>query len=63
MEILPGVTKTAGKAEVLPGQLGRMLLWHSGAESLARVMVEGEDAAIVERLAGSLRPVFGKELR
>jgi phosphoglucosamine mutase len=36
------------------GERGRVLLRYSGTEALARVMVEGEEMAQVERLAGTI---------
>ena len=41
---------------------GRVLLRYSGTESLARVMVEGEDDTQVERLAGVLAQTIKKAL-
>ena len=39
-----------------------MLLRYSGTESLARVMVEGEDDTQVERLAGVIAKTIKKAL-
>ncbi len=41
---------------------GRILLRYSGTESLARVMVEGEDASIVQQSADSLAEAIKSEL-
>jgi phosphoglucosamine mutase len=44
------------------GQRGRVLLRPSGTEPVVRVMVEGEDATLVARLAGELADVVRREL-
>jgi phosphoglucosamine mutase len=41
---------------------GRVLLRYSGTEPLARVMVEGEDAAEIDELAGRLADAVRREL-
>lgn len=48
---LPAVLQAVEQAEVRLGDAGRVLLRASGTEPLIRVMVEGEDAALVEQLA------------
>lgn len=60
---LPAVTKAVAEAKALLGNRGRVLLRYSGTEPLVRVMVEGEDAATVEKLAGEIAAVIEKELR
>lgn len=50
-EELPDVQAAVAAAESELGDAGRVLLRYSGTESLARVMVEGEDADQIERLA------------
>lgn len=49
-------------AEGLLSGRGRVLLRASGTEPLIRVMVEGEDGVLVERLAGELADVVRAEL-
>lgn len=44
------------------GSTGRVLLRRSGTESLIRVMVEGENASLVQQLANQLADVVKKEL-
>lgn len=48
--------------EATLGQRGRVLLRPSGTEPVVRVMVEGEDGALVARLAGELADVVRKEV-
>jgi phosphoglucosamine mutase len=44
------------------GKSGRVLLRPSGTEPVVRVMVEGEDPAIVESLARELAEIVSTEL-
>ncbi|MDR0339783.1 MAG: phosphoglucosamine mutase [Desulfovibrio sp.] len=53
-EELPAVCDARRQAENELKDRGRVLLRYSGTESLARVMVEGEDEMHVERLAGMI---------
>jgi phosphoglucosamine mutase len=53
-ESLPGVLEAVKEAEARLGAEGRVNLRYSGTEPLARVMVEGRDAAVIEALAGSI---------
>jgi phosphoglucosamine mutase len=53
-EELPEVQGAVAAAEDELGDGGRVLLRYSGTESLARVMVEGEDLRQIERLAESI---------
>jgi phosphoglucosamine mutase len=62
-EALPSVRRElAGTEQLLEGR-GRVLLRYSGTESLARVMVEGEDAREIESLAEQLANAIRTELR
>lgn len=60
--ILPGVTRTVNEAEKTLGGRGRVLLRYSGTESLARVMVEGEDSDMVKKIAGNIAQAIKTEL-
>lgn len=51
-----------GKAEKTLGADGRILVRYSGTEPLCRVMVEGPEAGLVDRLARSLADAVHKEL-
>jgi phosphoglucosamine mutase len=51
---LPAVQQAVAQAEARLGEAGRVLLRPSGTEPLIRVMVEGEDAALVGQLAEEL---------
>ncbi len=44
------------------GEKGRLLLRYSGTENLARVMIEGEHQAEIERQANRLAEIIGKSL-
>jgi phosphoglucosamine mutase len=57
-----GITKAVAQAEKILGGRGRVLLRSSGTEPLVRVMVEGEDAAIVASLTQDLARVVSAEL-
>ena len=50
----PKVQEAVRAAESALGKKGRVLLRLSGTEPVVRVMVEGEDAGLVERLAQEL---------
>ena len=53
------VRSAVREVEGVLGQRGRVLLRPSGTEPLIRVMVEGEDAQQVARLAEQLAAVVG----
>ena len=59
------VEKIARAVQETEGQLGaggRLLLRYSGTESLARVMIEGEQQDVIERLANRLAAVISDAL-
>lgn len=62
VEELPRVQEVIRSAEAILGRRGRVLVRCSGTESVARVMVEGENLAKVERLAREIALVIEKEL-
>lgn len=53
-ERIPGFSAEQAEASRLLGDEGRILLRYSGTEALARVMVEGPSADLVESIASSL---------
>ena len=61
-ENLPKVQLKAREIEESMGDRGRLLLRYSGTESLARVMVEGEEARQVEAVAKDLAAVIRNEI-
>ncbi len=54
------IAEAVRKAEDHLGAAGRILLRASGTEPLIRVMAEGEDAAVIERVAAELAEVVGQ---
>ncbi len=64
LETLPGVSQLVAEAEEALAGDGRVLLRYSGTEPLARVMVEGPDAKLIqaqaERIAERLRTELGE---
>lgn len=61
-EQLPGVWGELRRTEARLNGRGRVLLRYSGTESLARVMIEGEDAREIEDLANLLAEAIRVEL-
>jgi phosphoglucosamine mutase len=60
---LPALQEALHKAGKALGDRGRVLLRYSGTEPLARIMVEGEDTALVEQLAGDLAGILARALQ
>jgi phosphoglucosamine mutase len=58
---LENVKRAVGEAENALAGTGRVLLRPSGTEPLVRVMVEGQDASQVTRLADELAAVVRAE--
>lgn len=61
-EKLPNLQEKLKDAEAELGDSGRVLLRYSGTENLARVMVEGEDENLVERLCQELADTLAQEI-
>ena len=59
------LAKLAASARAVEEELGaegRLVLRYSGTEPLARVMIEGPDQGVIERLAEELADVIRHEL-
>ncbi|MDW8130290.1 MAG: phosphoglucosamine mutase [Bryobacterales bacterium] len=61
-EQLPSVLNAIREAELKLGARGRIFVRYSGTELLARVMVEGEDPALVSALAAQVAAALREEL-
>jgi phosphoglucosamine mutase len=61
-EAIPGFAARRRVAEQRLAGNGRLLLRYSGTEALARVMVEGADAALVDAVAGDLADALRESL-
>ena len=59
---LPRVRAAIAAAEAELADRGRVLVRYSGTEPLARVMVEGEDRAVVDRSVDSIADALREEL-
>ncbi|MBY0515336.1 MAG: phosphoglucosamine mutase [Bacteriovoracaceae bacterium] len=61
-EDVPAIAQAVKEAEAELKGSGRLLLRYSGTENLARVMVEGQDAELVEKLCRQLTDIVAKQL-
>jgi phosphoglucosamine mutase len=61
-DAIPGLRDHVGQFEADVKGAGRILLRYSGTESLARIMLEGEDQAHIERVASDLAAVIRGEI-
>jgi phosphoglucosamine mutase len=66
LEAIPSVAKAITDCCLKLGERGRVVVRYSGTEPLARVMVEGEDAAVVEKhttlIATAIKTAVGLEI-
>ncbi|MGQ0554047.1 MAG: phosphoglucosamine mutase [Planctomycetota bacterium] len=62
LDTLPGLSARAAELGALHGENLRIVLRYSGTESLARVMVEGLDAALVQATAAELAALWPREI-
>jgi phosphoglucosamine mutase len=60
--VIPGLTDHVSRFEADVKGAGRILLRYSGTESLARIMLEGEDQAHIERVAHEVAAVIRGEI-
>jgi len=63
LDSLPRYQEAHAKAMQELGGRGRILVRYSGTENLVRVMVEGEDDALIRKIAAELRDVLKEEIR
>ncbi|MGH3055473.1 MAG: phosphoglucosamine mutase, partial [Gaiellaceae bacterium] len=56
------VRRTIARVRAALNDRGRVLVRYSGTEPLVRVMVEGEDAGVVQQYAEEIAAVIGKQL-
>ena len=62
LEEHPVIGAEAASVRARLGDTGRLVLRYSGTEALARVMIEGTDAGLVETLARRLAAVIRQEI-
>ncbi len=62
IESHPALAAAVRRAEKQMGGEGRVVIRYSGTEPKARVMIEGPDAALVERLVNEVCDVFKREI-
>jgi len=60
---IPEIAQAIAAAEAKIGSKGRVFVRYSGTESLARVMVEGEDLSMIQTLAQDIAKKIEKHLR
>jgi len=58
----PAITNAIAKAESELGKEGRILIRPSGTEALVRVMIEGRDKAVIQKMAENLAGIIGMTL-
>ncbi|HPM42013.1 MAG TPA: phosphoglucosamine mutase, partial [bacterium] len=61
-EGMPAVAAAMADAESALGSRGRILVRYSGTENIARIMLEGEEIALIERLASEIASEIRAEL-
>ena len=61
-EQIPGLLELVRESEKILGDKGRINLRYSGTELLARVMVEGEDEALINGIASSVSSVISENI-
>jgi phosphoglucosamine mutase len=62
VESIPGLAARARAFEAEMNGAGRILLRYSGTESVLRVMVEGEEQARIEAMAGELADIVRRSI-
>jgi phosphoglucosamine mutase len=61
LENLPSVSKATARAKAALGASGRILVRYSGTENKVRIMAEGPDAALLERVTEDIAQAFHQE--
>jgi phosphoglucosamine mutase len=59
---IPPIASAISEAERRLGDKGRVLVRYSGTENMVRVMIEGEDSALITSLAAGIADTIEKEL-
>ena len=59
---VPPIASAISEAERRLGDKGRVLVRYSGTENKVRVMLEGEDSALITSLAAGIADAIEKEL-
>jgi phosphoglucosamine mutase len=59
---IPGLPEVLSSVRGRLGAEGRVLLRYSGTEPLARIMIEGRDAATIEAMAGEIATALERHL-
>ncbi|HLA82985.1 MAG TPA: phosphoglucosamine mutase, partial [Thermoleophilia bacterium] len=62
LEQIPRLRAAMDEAERLLGDEGRVLVRYSGTQSMCRVMVEGSDADLTQRVAGMIAEIIREEI-
>jgi phosphoglucosamine mutase len=62
LEQIPGLRAAMDEADRLLGDEGRVLVRYSGTQSMCRVMVEGSDADLIQRVAGMIAEIIREEI-
>ena len=60
---LPLIQKHIGEYEEKLGGCGRILFRYSGTENKARLLVEGENSQLIEKIADDLQEIACKEIQ
>jgi phosphoglucosamine mutase len=62
MSAIPGVQRAMAMVQNELKGRGRILVRYSGTESLARVMIEGENEDKIKQMAGEIADAIGQEI-
>ena len=62
MEQIPGLKEAVSCCRTQLGKTGRVFIRYSGTEKLARIMIEGQDFSLINRLSHSLGKIIENEV-